>query len=95
MRNGMNSGGEAQTYRSTGKRLIAGAADCKTAPLQTRKGATATVAVLNNWFHGFDLKLLVPLGGMPVTAGQFISGVASAAVAAFLVAQSLPVAATY
>ena len=29
-----------------------------------------TIAVFNNWFHGLDLKLLVPPGGRPVTAGQ-------------------------
>ena len=44
----------------------------------------ATVAVFNNWFHGLDLKLLVPPGGRPVTAGQFISGFVSAAVVAFV-----------
>jgi hypothetical protein len=44
----------------------------------------ATVAVFNNWFHGLDLKLLVPPGGRPVTAGQFISGVVSTAVVAFV-----------
>ena len=42
-----------------------------------------TVAVFNNWFHGLDLKLLVPPGGRPVTTGQFISGVVTAAVVAF------------
>ena len=44
----------------------------------------ATIAVFNNWFHGLDLKLLVPPGGRPVTASQFISGVVSAAVVAFV-----------
>jgi hypothetical protein len=43
-----------------------------------------TVAVFNTWFHGLDLKLLVPPGGKPVTAGQFISGVISAAVVSFV-----------
>ena len=43
----------------------------------------ATIAVFNNWFHGLDLKLLVPPGGRPVTAGQVISGVISAAVVSF------------
>jgi hypothetical protein len=44
----------------------------------------ATIAVFNNWFHGVDLKLLVPPGGRPVTAGQVISGVISAAVVSFV-----------
>jgi hypothetical protein len=44
----------------------------------------ATVAMFNNWFHGLDLKLLVPPGGRPVTAGQVISGVISAAVVSFV-----------
>jgi hypothetical protein len=43
-----------------------------------------TIAVLNTWFHGLDLKLLVPPGGKPVMAGQFIAGVISAAVVSFL-----------
>jgi hypothetical protein len=43
-----------------------------------------TIAVFNTWFHGFDLKLLVPPGGKPVTGGQFIVGVISAAVVSFL-----------
>lgn len=44
----------------------------------------ATIAVFNTWFHGLDLKLLVPPGGRPVTAGQLISGVISAAVLSFV-----------
>ncbi len=44
----------------------------------------ATVAFFNNWFHGLDLKLLVPPGGKPVTAGQVISGVISASVVGFV-----------
>lgn len=45
----------------------------------------ATIAVFNNWFHGLDLKQLVPPGGgRPVTAGQVISGVISAAVVSFV-----------
>jgi len=44
----------------------------------------ATIAVFNNWFHGLDLKLLVPPGGKPVTAGQVVSGVISAAVVSFV-----------
>ena len=44
----------------------------------------ATIAVFNNWFHGLDLKLLVPPGGKPVTAGGIISGVISAAVVSFI-----------
>ena len=44
----------------------------------------ATIAVFNSWFHGVDLKLLVPPGGKPVTAAQVISGVISAAVVSFV-----------
>jgi hypothetical protein len=44
----------------------------------------ATLAMFNNWFHGLDLKLLVPPAGKPVTAGQFIAGVVSAAVVSFV-----------
>ena len=44
----------------------------------------ATIAVFNTWFHGLDLKLLVPPGGRPVTAGQVIFGVISAAVVSFV-----------
>jgi hypothetical protein len=43
-----------------------------------------TLAIFNNWFHGLDLKLIEPPGGRPVTAGQFITGVVSAAVVAFV-----------
>jgi len=44
----------------------------------------AAVSVFNNLFHGLDLKLLVPPGGRPVTAGQVISGVITAAVVSFV-----------
>jgi hypothetical protein len=44
----------------------------------------ATMAVFNSWFHGLDLKLLVPPEGRPVTAGQVIAGVISAAVVSFV-----------
>lgn len=44
----------------------------------------ATITVFNNWFHGLDLKLLIPPGGKPVTAGQLISGAISAAVVSFV-----------
>jgi hypothetical protein len=44
----------------------------------------ATIALFNNWFHGLDLRLLVPSGGKPVTTGQVVSGVISAAVVAFV-----------
>ena len=44
----------------------------------------STIAVFNNWLHGLDLKLLVPPGGRPVTAGQVVSGVISAAVVSFV-----------
>ena len=44
----------------------------------------ATIAMFNNWFHGLDLKLLAPPGGRPVTTGQVIAGVVSAAVVSFV-----------
>ena len=43
-----------------------------------------TIAVFNTWFHGLDLKLLMPPGGKPVTLTQVVSGVVSAAVVSFL-----------
>jgi hypothetical protein len=44
----------------------------------------ATIAVFNSWFHGLDLKLLVPPGGRPVTVGQVVFGAISAAVVSFV-----------
>lgn len=44
----------------------------------------ATIAVFNDWFHGLDLKLLVPPGGRPLTLGQVVSGVISAWVVGFV-----------
>ena len=43
-----------------------------------------TIAVFNNWFHGVDLKLLVPPGGKAITATQVILGAISAAAVSFL-----------
>ena len=42
-----------------------------------------TIAVFNTWFHGMDLKLLVPPGGKAITATQVVFGVVSAAVVSF------------
>ena len=42
-----------------------------------------TIALFNTWFHGMDLKLLVPPGGKTVTATQVVVGVVSAAVVSF------------
>ena len=42
-----------------------------------------TIAFFNTWFHGLDLRLVVPPGGRPVTWTGFIAGVLSAAAAAF------------
>ncbi len=42
-----------------------------------------TIALFNTWFHGMDLKLLVPSGGKTVTATQVVVGVVSAAVVSF------------
>ena len=44
----------------------------------------ATIAVFSTWFHGLDLKLLVPPSGKPVTATQVISGVISAGIVSFV-----------
>lgn len=44
----------------------------------------ATLAVFNSWFHGLDLRLLVPPGGRPMTAGQVVSGIVSAAAGGFV-----------
>ena len=54
---------------------------CAVAVIASPEG---TIAVFNTWFHGLDLRLLVPAGGKPVTAGQFIYGVISAAVVSFV-----------
>ena len=43
----------------------------------------ATIAVINSFMHGVDLKMLVPPGGRVVTFGQVIAGVISAAVISF------------
>ena len=44
----------------------------------------ATLAVFNTWFHGLDLRLLVPPGGRTVTAGQVLGGVVSGVVVGFV-----------
>ena len=43
-----------------------------------------TIALFNSWFHGVDLKMLVPPGGRPVTVVQVASGVISAAAVSFV-----------
>jgi hypothetical protein len=43
-----------------------------------------TVAFFNSWFHGLDLKLLVPPGGKPVTVSQIVLGVVNAAIVSFV-----------
>jgi len=44
----------------------------------------AAVTLFNSWFHGLDLRLLVPPGGRPVTLSQAGVGVVSAAVVSFI-----------
>ena len=48
-----------------------------------------TVDFFNNWFHGLDLRLLRPQGGRPLTIGQFVYGLAGAAVVSFAVGAAL------
>lgn len=48
-----------------------------------------TVDFFNNWFHGLDLRLLKPPGGRALTIGQFVYGLASAAVVSFAVGAAL------
>lgn len=49
----------------------------------------ATVDFFNNWFHGLDLRLLRPQGGRPLTIGEFVFGLAGAAVVSFAVGTAL------
>jgi hypothetical protein len=44
----------------------------------------ATIAVFNNWFHGLELRLLVPPGGKPLTIAGVISGTISIALVGFV-----------
>jgi len=48
-----------------------------------------TISFFNAWFHGLDLTLLKPPGGRPLTLGQFVYGLVSAAVVSFVMAASL------
>ena len=43
----------------------------------------ATVTVFNTWFHGLDLRLLMPAGGKAITMTQVVAGAISAAVVSF------------
>jgi 2TM family of unknown function (DUF5676) len=47
-----------------------------------------TIGFFNAWFHGLDLTLLKPQGGRPLTLGQFLYGLASAAAVSFAIAAS-------
>ena len=49
----------------------------------------STIGFFNAWFHGLDLTLLRPPGGRPLTLGQFVYGLVSAAVVSFAMAASL------
>lgn len=48
-----------------------------------------TIGFFNAWFHGLDLNLLKPTGGRPLTLGQYIYGLVSAAAVSFAVTASL------
>ena len=50
-----------------------------------------TIAFFNAWFHGLDLTLLKPPGGRPLTLGQFLYGLISAAAVSFAITVSLAV----
>ena len=52
----------------------------------------ATVAFVGSWFHGLDLKLLVPPGGKPITGAQLVMGTISAGAVAFVTAAALAIA---
>ena len=47
------------------------------------------IAFFNAWFHGLDLALLKPPGGRPLTLGQFVYGLISAAAVSFAAAALL------
>ena len=48
-----------------------------------------TIGFFNAWFHGLDLTLLKPPGGRPLTPGQFIYGLVSAAAVSYAIAASI------
>ena len=48
-----------------------------------------TIDFFNNWFHGLDLRLLKPQGSRPLTIGQFVYGLAGAAIVSFAVGAAL------
>jgi hypothetical protein len=49
----------------------------------------ATIAFFNAWFHGLDLALIKPPGGRPLTPGEFLGGLVSAAAVSFVIAAML------
>jgi hypothetical protein len=46
----------------------------------------ATIAFFDSWFHGLDLKPLVPAGGKAVTLAQVALGAIEASIVSFVVA---------
>jgi hypothetical protein len=48
-----------------------------------------TIGFFNAWFHGLDLSLLKPPGGRPLTFGQFLYGLVTAAAVSFAIAASV------
>ena len=49
----------------------------------------STIGFFNAWLHGLDLALLRPPGGRPLTLGQFVYGLLSAAAVSFAMTASL------
>lgn len=49
----------------------------------------STIGFFNAWFHGLDLALLRLPGGRPLTLGQFVYGLLSAAAVSFAMTASL------
>ena len=44
----------------------------------------ATLGFFDAWFHGLDLRLLVPPGGMALTTGTFFYGLVGVSLTAFI-----------
>jgi hypothetical protein len=44
----------------------------------------AAIGFFNAWFHGLDLTLLRPVGGKPLTLGQYAYGLAGVALTSFV-----------
>ena len=42
------------------------------------------IAFWNSWFHGFDINILIPEGGLQINVGQVIFGIVSFTLSAWL-----------